>query len=116
MGLSKSVIWFDSAEPRTIAYFKDKGLQVKPSIKGKDSVKAGISFLQNNKIIVDPICKNLIMELSNFSYEKDNKTGKFVDDKYTHEFSHAIDGLRYAYSNIYTKSHLRTIDKEILGI
>lgn len=116
MGLSKSVIWFDSAEPRTIDYMKHKGLKAKPSIKGKDSVKAGLAFLQNNKIIVDPKCKNLIMELSNFSYEKDKKTGKFVDDKYTHEFSHAIDGLRYAYSPLYTGTHLRTMDKSILGL
>jgi len=116
MGLSKSVIWFDSAEPRTIDYFKRKGIKAKPCIKGRDSVKAGLSFLQNHKIIVDNSCKNLIMELSNFSYEKDRKTGKFLEDKYTHEFSHAIDGLRYAYSDIYTKSNLRTLDKSILAI
>lgn len=95
---------------------KGQGLKAKASIKGKDSVKAGIAFLQNNKLIVDPKCKNLIMELSNFSYEKDKKTGKFVDDKYTHEFSHAIDGLRYAYSPLYTGTHLRTLDKSILGL
>ena len=56
------------------------------------------------------------MELSNFSYEKDRRTGKYVDDKYTHEFSHAIDALGYAYSDIYTKTKLRTMQKSVLGL
>ena len=116
MGLTKSTIWFDSAEPRSIDFFRKKGLRAKPCIKGQNSVRARIAFLQNNKIIVDPKCKNLIMELSNFSYEKDKRTGKYVEDKYTHEFSHAIDGLGYAYSDIYTKSGLKTLDKTVLGL
>lgn len=116
MNLAKSTIWFDSAEPRTIDYFKKQGFRAKPCIKGQNSVKARITFLQNHKIIVDPKCENLITELSNFSYEKDKRTGKFVEDKYTHEFSHAIDGLGYAYSNIYSGTKLRTLDKTILGI
>ena len=40
MGLTKSVIWFDSAEPRTIDFFKRKGLNAKPCIKGQNSVYA----------------------------------------------------------------------------
>lgn len=116
MKLTKSTIWFDSAEPRTIDYFKRKGLNAKPCIKGANSVDARIAFLQNAKIIVHPSCKNMIMELSNFSYEKDKKTGKYVDGKYTHEYSHAIDGLGYSYSNLYTRGRLRTLDKSILGL
>lgn len=116
MNLTKTPIYFDSAEPRTIDFFKRKGLNAKPCIKGPNSIEARILFLQNNKIIVKPSCQNMIMELSNFSYEKDKKTGQYVDDKYTHEFSHAIDGLGYAYSDIYTKSGLRTFSKSILNI
>lgn len=55
------------------------------------------------------------MELSNFSYEKDKKTGKYTE-KTTHEFSHSIDALGYAYSDLYTRGRLRTIDKSLLGI
>lgn len=116
MGLTKSTIWFDSAEPRTIDFFKRKGLNAKPCIKGQNSVYARISFLQNHKIIVDSKCKNTIMELSNFSYEKDKLTGKYLDNKYTHEFSHTIDALGYSYSDIYTHSKLKSIDKSILGL
>ena len=45
MNLEKTKIYMDSAEPRSVAYFKSLGFNVVPSIKGKDSVKAGITFL-----------------------------------------------------------------------
>ena len=116
MHLSKVKVQADSAEPRTIDYFRKQGLYVVPCIKGANSVDARISFLQDHLIVVDSKCTNVIMELSNFSYERDKKTGKFVDGKYTHEFSHSIDALGYAYSDLYTRSNLRTLDKSVLGL
>lgn len=116
MNLNKTKIQCDSAEPRTIDYFRKKGLYAVPCVKGANSIDARISFLQNHLIIVNPRCKNVIMELSNFSYEKDRKTGKYTDDKYTHEFSHSIDALGYAYSDIYTKTKLKSIQKSVLGL
>ena len=74
MELEKTKIYMDSAEPRSIDYFKKQGFYVVPCIKGRDSVKAGLSFLQNHTIIVSSKCQNLITELSNFSYQK-NKDG-----------------------------------------
>lgn len=116
MRLTKSRIQADSAEPRTIDFFRKKNLYVVPCVKGANSVDARIAFLQNSHIVVHPKCKNIIMELSNFSYEKDKKTGKYVDDKYTHEFSHSIDAIGYAYSDLYTRGRLRTFDKSVLGL
>lgn len=116
MGLSKSLCYFDSAEPRSIDFFRRKGINAKPCIKGQNSVQARITFLQNQKIIIDPKCRDLIKDLSNFSFEKNRTTGKYMDDKYTHEYSHTIDGLSYAYSDIYTHGTLRTLDKSLLGI
>ena len=116
MGLSKSLIYFDSAEPRTIDFFRRQGINAKPCIKGQNSVSARISFLQNHTIIVDEGCKDLITELENFSYEYDKKTNTYKNDSYTHEFSHAIDGLGYAFSDIYSKGRVRILDKSILGI
>lgn len=115
MELKHTRLYMDSAEPRSISYFKKNGFSVTGSIKGKDSVKAGIMFLQNHEIIVHPRCCNLLKELRNFSFVKDKKTGKYSDN-FTHEYSHAIDGLRYAYSDIYTKGKLRTLDKSVLGL
>lgn len=112
----KCDIYCDSAEPRSIDYLRRRGFKAKPCIKGPNSVEARITFLQNLTIIVDPSCKHVIADLSNFCYEKDRSTGKYKEGSYTHEWSHTIDGLGYAYSDIYTKSKLRTLDKSILGL
>ena len=115
MHLTKTKIQCDSAEPRTIDFFRKHYINAVPCIKGQNSVNARIMFLQNSEIIVHPRCENVIMELSNFSYIKDKKTGRFTDDT-THEYSHSLDALGYAYSDLYTKGRLRTMDKGILGL
>ena len=115
MGLQKSKLAVDASEPRTIQFFKNENINASPCAKGKDSVKAGIMFLQNNLIIVHPSCKNFITELENFSYIKSKQTGEWTDDT-THEWSHAIDACRYAYSDIYTNKKLKSLDKSVLGI
>lgn len=115
MNLKKTKIYVDAAEPRTIQFFKNEGINATACAKGKDSVKAGLMFLQDNLIVVHPKCKNFIMELENFSYIKSKTTGEWTEDT-THEFSHAIDSCRYAYSDIYTSKKLKTLDKSILGL
>ena len=115
MNLQKCKIRVDAAEPRSIQYFKNEGINATPCSKGNDSVKAGLMFLQDNKIIVHPKCKSLITELENFSYIKSKITGEWTEDT-THEFSHAIDALRYAYSDIYCDKKAKTISKVALGL
>lgn len=115
MNLKKTKLYIDAAEPRTIQFFKQEGINAYPCKKGKDSVKAGLMFLQDNLIIVHPNCKNFINELENFSYIKSKQTGEWTEDT-THEWSHAIDACRYAYSDIYTNTKVKTIDKTALGL
>lgn len=115
MNLQKANLYVDSAEPRAIQFFKNEGINAKPSMKGKDSVKAGLMFLQDNTIIVKPNCINFITELENFAYIKDKNTGEYTENT-THEWSHAIDACRYAYSDIYTNRKLGSISKATFGI
>ena len=115
MNLQKTKVYVDAAEPRSIQYFKNEGLRAEACAKGKDSVKAGLMFLQNHLIVVHPSCKNFIMELENFSYIKSKQTGEWTENT-THEFSHAIDACRYAYSDIYTNKKMRTMSKAALGL
>lgn len=107
--------FMDSAEPRSIDYFRLRGFNTRPCIKGQNSVNARITFLQNQEIIVHPRCLDLIRELENFSYVKDKHTDKYTENT-THEYSHAIDALGYAYSDIYTNNKLKTLDKSVLGL
>lgn len=115
MNLQKTKIYVDAAEPRSIQYFKTEGCRCEPCVKGKDSVKAGLMFLQDNLIIVHPKCQNFITELENFSYIKSKQTGEWTEDT-THEWSHAIDACRYGYSDIYTNTKLKTLNKGVLSL
>lgn len=115
MEIGKAKIYVDAAEPRTIQYFKNEGINATASAKGRDSVKAGIMFLQDHLIIVHPSCKNMINELENFSYIRSKITGEFTENT-THEFSHAIDACRYGYADIYTNKKLKTVSKAALGL
>lgn len=115
MNIGKTKVFVDAAEPRTIQFFKNENINAVACKKGRDSVKAGLRFLQDNLIIVHPSCKDFIRELENFSYIKSKQTGEWTEDT-THEFSHAIDAARYAYSDIYTNTKLKTLDKSALGL
>lgn len=107
--------YVDSADPRAIDFFRRKGFNTVPCVKGQGSVEAGISFLQNLTIIVLPSCVNVINELENFAYIKDKKTEKY-SEKMDHTFSHSIDAIRYAYSDIYTARSLKTFNISLLGL
>jgi phage terminase large subunit len=109
MNLKRSKIYIDAAEPRTIQFFRSEGIRAEACSKGKDSVKAGLMFLQDHLIIVHPSCKYFKMELENFSYIKSKVTGEWTEDT-THEWSHAIDACRYAYSDIYTSKKIKVIE------
>ncbi len=113
--LGRGLIRIDSANPSVVTMLKNNGKKAKSAEKPKDSVEAGLLFLKSQKIIVHPRCVNLIDNLENFSYIKDAKTGEYTD-KTTHEYSHGIDGVRYAYADIYTKRTAKTLDKSILGL
>lgn len=115
MDIGKTKLYVDSAEPRTIQYFRNEGINAFGATKGKDSVRAGYQFLQDNLIIVHPSCQKLIIELSNFAYIKSKQTGEWTDDT-THEWSHAIDALRYGYADIYTNTKLQTLKKTALSL
>lgn len=115
MNLNKTKLYVDAAEARSIAYFKQEGIRAEACPKGAGSVKAGLMFLQDNLIIVHPKCRNFITELENFSYIKSKITGEWTEDT-THEWSHAIDACRYGYSDIYTNTKLKTINKTLLSL
>lgn len=115
MDLTRTKIFVDAAEPRTIQYFRQQGINATACAKGKDSVRTGYQFLQDHLIIVHPKCQKLITELENFSYIRSKQTGEWTEDT-THEWSHAIDALRYGYADIYTQTKLKTISKSQLGL
>lgn len=93
-GYSKERITADSAEPKSIEELNGYGLRVRAAKKGRDSVRHGIQWMQDLRIYIHPRCVNLIVEFSNYTWEKDkygNAINTPIDD-----FNHGIDGCRYA--------------------
>ena len=115
LGISKQKMYCDGAEPDKVDYLRRNGFNAVSAKKGAGSVKAGISFLQDMKIICHESCVNVATELENYVYLKDKKTGQYIEDSYDHDFSHAMDALRYSYSDLYSAARL-TSAKLMLGI
>ena len=92
-GISKTAtIYADSADPRSIEELKRKGYRnIKPAIKGNDSVRSGINKVREFEIYVDPESKNLAHEYETYSYREG--TDKPIDAN-----NHLCDALRYALS------------------
>lgn len=115
LGFKKEIIVADSAEPKSIDHLKSLGLyRIKASKKGKDSVNAGIQFIQDFKIFIHPRCVNFLTEISNYAWDKD-KFGKSVN-KPIDDFNHLMDAMRYALEDYMRNSGIRTLDRLSLGI
>ena len=102
MGYGKERITADSAEPKSIDELKSLGLRVKGAMKGKDSIKNGIQWIQDLEIIIHPRCVNFITEISNYTWDKDKFGTKLnvpIDD-----FNHLMDAMRYALEKYITGS------------
>ncbi len=86
-------IWADSAEPRLIEEIYRSGFNIKPVVKGKDSIKFGIGVMQNHDIFIHSKSQNLINEMYSYQYAQD-KYG-YVTDVPEGGLDHLIDAARY---------------------
>lgn len=102
--LTNAKIIADSEDPRTIAELNRLGVvRMQAAVKGKDSVRHGINFLQSFEIIVHPECTNTQEELSLYSYKKD-KFGKWTNEPEDNN-NHIIDAIRYALEPFHFKQY-----------
>ena len=93
-GIDKSYeIWCDSSEPRSIEELYRMGFNAKAVTKGPDSIRFGISVLQNYNIFIHKNSQNLINEMYAYQYSTD-KHG-YVTDIPEGGLDHALDALRY---------------------
>jgi len=104
LGLAKDKSYADSAEPKSIAEIKQKGINIEATVKGKDSVMQGIQWIQQNELIVDERCTKTLEELDNYTWKRDKKTQEYINEP-TDTYNHCIDALRYALTK-YIKGQL----------
>ncbi|MEG1906840.1 MAG: PBSX family phage terminase large subunit [Gordonibacter sp.] len=93
LGYGKERITADSAEPKSIDELKGLGLRVRPAVKGRDSVRSGIQFVQDLRIWIHPRCSNFITEIGNYVWDKD-RNGKALNVPID-DFNHLLDAMRY---------------------
>ena len=97
------LITADSAEPKSVADYRDYGSLCRPAIKGPDSVRYSMKWLQGLKaIVIDPIrCPNTADEFSKYEYERT------ADDEiisgYPDANNHSIDSVRYALERVWKR-------------
>lgn len=84
----------DSAEDRLIEDLRKKGLNIIECEKGPGSVKAGLTSMNDYKIIVTPRSVNIKKELRKYKWN-DKKAGIPID-----KWNHAIDAARYAFRKL----------------
>ena len=90
-----NIIIADSAEPKSIQYFKQNGIKrITGAKKGKGSIESGIKLLKTYKIIIDANCVNTKNEFSLYKY-KESKDGQVLPVP-VDKNNHLIDAIRYA--------------------
>tara|TARA_E500000318_G_C3568854_1_gene216908 strand:+ start:1789 stop:2943 length:1155 start_codon:yes stop_codon:yes gene_type:complete len=94
IGIDREVIFGDSAEPRLNEELRRMGWNIKGSVKGRDSVNAGIDLLKRYKIHLTSDSSNMIQEFRNYKWKQDRsgKTLNVPEDR----ANHTTDALRYA--------------------
>jgi phage terminase large subunit len=95
------IIYADSAEPKSIEELHRMRWNVKPTVKGADSIMAGIDMLKRYELKVTAKSLNLIKEFQNYKWIED-KNGNLLN-KPVDNYNHAIDAIRYAVYNKLSK-------------
>ncbi|OUB90948.1 PBSX family phage terminase large subunit [Bacillus wiedmannii] len=105
----------DSAEPKTIAYFRQKGFEMTGAKKFQGSRLANTKKVKRfKKIICSTACPNIRRELKNLTYKKDSN-GNIILDEFNidpHTFSaiwYGLDG--YEVSDLKELSHACAFDR-----
>lgn len=115
LGLHKDKSYGDCAERKSIDEIHDKGVNIEPTEKGKDSIIHGIQWIQQYELIVDERCFKVIEELENYTWKKDKKTGEYVNEP-VDTFNHTIDAIRYGLNKYIKGVKTPTVVKKPKGL
>lgn len=95
LGLGKEIIVADLAEQKSIEEIRRTGIyRIRAAEKGPDSIIYGLDTMQSYRIIVDERCPHTIEEFESYTWQKDKKTGEYIN-KPVDTNNHHIDSIRY---------------------
>jgi len=115
LGLHKDKSYGDCAERKSIDEIRDKGVNIEPTEKGKDSVIHGIQWIQQYELIVDERCFKVKEELENYTWKKDKKTGEYINEP-VDTFNHTLDAMRYGLNKYIKGVKTPTVIKKPRGL
>ena len=100
-GISRHVVYADSARPESSSYLSRNGLPSVRSVeKWPGSVDDGIAYLRSfTRIVIDPCATHLLDECRRYSFKTDRLTGAPLPEPQD-KHNHLIDALRYAMSPV----------------
>lgn len=99
-GYQKERIRADAAEPKSNDDLRRLGItRLQPAVKGRDSVLAGISRLQEYRILVHPRCVHTAEELGAYRWQEDGREGVYRNAPCDRD-NHLMDALRYAMEDV----------------
>lgn len=111
----RKIMYCDSAEPDRIKMWQKAGYRARAVIKGAGSVKAQIDYLKQHKIHIDASCVNTIKEIQQWKWQKDSKTGLYIDEP-VNIFDDAMAALRYCIEPYRQNKKMKTINKSALSL
>lgn len=99
----QDLITADSAEPKSVADYRDYGALCRGAEKGPDSVRYGIKWLQSLKgIYIDPErCPETAREFTHYEYDR-TSDGSVISG-YPDANNHSIDAVRYALERVWKR-------------
>ncbi len=93
----KAQVIADSAEPRIIEEIFRMGINIKPCVKGPDSIMQGIDVMKQHKLFVTKKSANMINEFYGYTWAKD-KEEKLTNKPDPRSQDHCLDAARYVSS------------------
>lgn len=96
--LPKALVIADSAEPKSIDEIRSFGINIQPTVKGKDSIRQGIQLVQEQQISITKRSINLLKEYRNYVWQID-KEGRVLNEPSV-IWNHGMDAARYAMTSL----------------
>lgn len=107
--VDNEIVTCDSAEPKSVADFREYGVKTISAKKGAGSIESGIKFLQSfRKIYIHKSCPHVYDEFCNYQWKLD-KNGDIMPQP-VDAFNHGIDATRYALESDMSHRVAKAID------
>lgn len=92
------IVIADSAEPKSIDEIKLYGVNILPAVKGKNSIKTGIAFMQGQRISYTKRSVNIGIEYENYAWFEDKEGNTLNEPK--PGYDHTMDASRYGLNSV----------------